>query len=245
MIANLVQKFDPSDRDGSLQSYHNGVDRVLQTSNSCHNLEVNLVSAYQAVYLGKATTAAMTHSGKGWRRTVACVRDFSFVCNSVCVCTLGCETWVITPRVPSLPRKSSVRLYPADVFLSQTTTSALKMKFFSAEFAPWSCSIACRLYNLAVRKHHFKIHTVLFHCSISGCERLSIIAPSDYLWCLTALVPLAPVAHIPHIDASRIKMALYCQQGSGALRQQLLMMHGSSAWNCMVLHGMVWYCMVL
>ena len=163
------------------------------------------------------------------------VRDFSFVCNSVCVCTLGCETWVITPRVPSLPRKSSVRLYPADVFLSQTTTSALKMKFFSAKFAPWSCSIACRLYNLAVRKHHFKIHTVLFHCSISGCERLSIIAPSDYLWCLTALVPLAPVAHIPHIDASRIKMALYCQQGSGALRQQLLMMHGI-AWYCMVLH---------
>ena len=65
MMANLVQKFDPSDRDGSLQSCHNGVDRILQTSNSCHNLKVNLVSANQAVYLGKATTAAMTHSGKG------------------------------------------------------------------------------------------------------------------------------------------------------------------------------------
>ena len=41
-----------------------------------------------------------------------------------------------------------------------------------------------------------------------------------------------------------LKMAMYCPQGSGTLRQQLLMMHGS-AWNCMVLHGMVWYCMVL
>ena len=125
----------------------------------------------------------------------------------MCVCTLGCETWVITPRVPSLPRKSSVRLYPADVFLSQTTTSALKMKFCSAESAPWSCSMACSLYNLAVRKHHFKIHTVFFHCSISGCERLLFFAPSDYLWCLTALVPLAPVAHIPHIDASRKRIS--------------------------------------
>ena len=125
--AYLVQEFDPSDRDSSLQSCHNGVDRVLQTSNSCHNLEVKVVSASNAVYLGKATTAAMTHSGKGWRRTVA--YEELFFCLSISLhCILGYQTCVITPRVPSLPRKSSVRLYPADVFLSKTTTSALKMK---------------------------------------------------------------------------------------------------------------------
>ena len=39
-------------------------------------------------------------------------------------------------------------------------------------------------------------------------------------------------------------MAMYCPQGSGTLRQQLLMMHGI-AWNCMVLHGIAWYHMVL
>ena len=32
-----------------------------------------------------------------------------------------------------------------------------------------------------------------------------------------------------------IKIAIYCPQGSGTLRQQLLMMHGI-AWYCMVLH---------
>ena len=31
------------------------------------------------------------------------------------------------------------------------------------------------------------------------------------------------------------KMAIYCPQGSGTLRQQLLMIHGI-AWYCMVLH---------
>ena len=31
------------------------------------------------------------------------------------------------------------------------------------------------------------------------------------------------------------KMAIYCPQGSGTLRQQLLIMHGI-AWYCMVLH---------
>ena len=41
-----------------------------------------------------------------------------------------------------------------------------------------------------------------------------------------------------------IKMALYCPQGSGTLPQQLSMMHGI-VWYCMVLHGIVWYCMVL
>ena len=50
------------------------------------------------------------------------------------------------------------------------------------------------------------------------------------------------------------KWPLYCPQGSGTLRQQLLMMHGiamycivlhSIAWYCMVLHGIAWYCMVL
>ena len=33
-----------------------------------------------------------------------------------------------------------------------------------------------------------------------------------------------------------IKMALYCPQGSGTFRQQLLMMHGIALY-CMVLHG--------
>ena len=32
------------------------------------------------------------------------------------------------------------------------------------------------------------------------------------------------------------KWPLYCPQGSGTLRQQLLMMHGI-AWYCMVFHG--------
>ena len=41
-----------------------------------------------------------------------------------------------------------------------------------------------------------------------------------------------------------LKMAIYCPQGSGTLRQQLLMMHGI-AWYCIVLHGIAWYCRVL
>ena len=40
------------------------------------------------------------------------------------------------------------------------------------------------------------------------------------------------------------KIAIYCPQGSGTLRQQLLSMHGI-AWYCMVLHGIAWYCMVM
>ena len=48
-----------------------------------------------------------------------------------------------------------------------------------------------------------------------------------------------------HKDPSYLlKMALYWPQGSGTLRQQLLMMHGI-AWHCMVLHCIAWYCMVL
>ena len=39
-------------------------------------------------------------------------------------------------------------------------------------------------------------------------------------------------------------MAIYCPQGSGTLRQQLLMMHGI-AWYCMVLQNIAWYYMVL
>ena len=41
-----------------------------------------------------------------------------------------------------------------------------------------------------------------------------------------------------------IKMAIYCPQGSGTLRQQLLSVHGI-VWYCMVLRGIEWYCMVL
>ena len=40
------------------------------------------------------------------------------------------------------------------------------------------------------------------------------------------------------------KWPLYCPQGSGTLRQQLLMMRGI-AWYCMVLHGIALYCIVL
>ena len=43
------------------------------------------------------------------------------------------------------------------------------------------------------------------------------------------------------------KMAIYCPQVSGTLRQQLLMMHGI-AWAYIVLHGIAyneWFCMVL
>ena len=39
-------------------------------------------------------------------------------------------------------------------------------------------------------------------------------------------------------------MAIYCPQGSGTLRQQLLSMH-DIAWFCMVLHGVAWYFIVL
>ena len=39
-------------------------------------------------------------------------------------------------------------------------------------------------------------------------------------------------------------MALYSPQGSGTLRQQLLVMQGI-AWYCMALHGIAWYCMVM
>ena len=46
------------------------------------------------------------------------------------------------------------------------------------------------------------------------------------------------------LNSGIIKMAMYCPQGSGTLRQQLLMMHGF-AWYCIVLHGIAWYCMVL
>ena len=37
------------------------------------------------------------------------------------------------------------------------------------------------------------------------------------------------------IISASLKMAMYCPQGSGTLRQQLLMMHGI-AWYCIVLH---------
>ena len=40
------------------------------------------------------------------------------------------------------------------------------------------------------------------------------------------------------------KWPLYCPQGSGTLRQQLLIMQGI-AWFCIVLHSFAWYCMVL
>ena len=40
------------------------------------------------------------------------------------------------------------------------------------------------------------------------------------------------------------KMAIYCPQGSGTLRQQLLLMHGI-AWYCIELHSIAWYSMVL
>ena len=40
------------------------------------------------------------------------------------------------------------------------------------------------------------------------------------------------------------KWPLYCPQGSGTLRQQLLMMHGIAMY-CIVLHSIAWYCMVL
>ena len=41
-----------------------------------------------------------------------------------------------------------------------------------------------------------------------------------------------------------LKIAIYCPQGSGTLRQQLLMMH-CITWYWIVLHSIAWYCMVL
>ena len=46
------------------------------------------------------------------------------------------------------------------------------------------------------------------------------------------------------VRAQLLKIAIYCPQGSGTLRQHLLMMHGIS-WYCIVLHSIAWYCMVL
>ena len=40
------------------------------------------------------------------------------------------------------------------------------------------------------------------------------------------------------------KIAIFCPQGSGTLRQQFVMIPGI-AWYCMVLHGITWYCVVL
>ena len=61
--------------------------------------------------------------------------------------------------------------------------------------------------------------------------------------------PLSLKTHLRSFSCSQgiqplSKTALYCPQGSGTLRQQLLMMHGI-AWYCMVLHGIAWCCMVL
>ena len=47
-----------------------------------------------------------------------------------------------------------------------------------------------------------------------------------------------------HIVVLISKMALYCPQGSGTLRQQLLIMH-VIAWYCIVLHHIAWYCTIL
>ena len=46
------------------------------------------------------------------------------------------------------------------------------------------------------------------------------------------------------LHSADVKMAMYCPQGSGTLRQQLLMRHGIAGY-CMVLHGIAGYCMVL
>ena len=50
----------------------------------------------------------------------------------------------------------------------------------------------------------------------------------------------------------KLKIAIYCPQGSGTLRQQLLSMYGIAwyymvlhAWYCMVMHGIAWNCMEL
>ena len=40
---------------------------------------------------------------------------------------------------------------------------------------------------------------------------------------------------IPYLTVSTLKMAIYCPQGSGTLRQQLLSLH-DIAWYCMVSH---------
>ena len=44
------------------------------------------------------------------------------------------------------------------------------------------------------------------------------------------------ICHMINICESMQKIAIYCPQGSGTLRQQLLSMHGI-AWCCLVLHG--------
>ena len=51
----------------------------------------------------------------------------------------------------------------------------------------------------------------------------------------TSMVMVMMMMFRVRVMAMEIKMAIYCPQGSGTLRQQLLMMHGI-AWYCIVLH---------
>ena len=71
----------------------------------------------------------------------------------------------------------------------------------------------------------------------------------------TAISIVKPQRILTNVLLLEQKWPLYCPQGSGMLRQQLLMMH-SIAWYYMVLlgivlycmelhHGIGWYCMVL
>ena len=60
----------------------------------------------------------------------------------------------------------------------------------------------------------------------------AIITASQISW-----GALAPSISAPGQEITKI--AIYCPQGSGTLRQQLLSMHGI-AWYCMVLHGIAW-----
>ena len=70
-------------------------------------------------------------------------------------------------------------------------------------FPPWSRTMARCLDHLSIGEHNLKIYAILLHRSIPGQTNLSnLFVPSNCLKYLTAFVPLAPVAHIPHIDAS-------------------------------------------
>ena len=92
--------------------------------------------------------------------------------------------------------------------------------------------------------------SILLQCIRTNKERgkihlnLPYYATGSYLDESTSLQNEDNLLNPEYIYEPLWKMAMYCPQGSGTLRQQLLMRHGIAGY-CMVLHGIAGYCMVL
>ena len=108
-----------------------------------------------------------------------------------------------------------------------------------------------------VNLSHLHIQNLCYH--VSGWKRLGWAMMTLEAWC-----SIQPKYEMTMFNDQLLKMASYCPQGSGTLRQQLLMMHGIAcycmvlqgialycievhgiAWYCNILHGIAWYCIVL